>query len=72
MTCTYEIKIAPDKCQGHGRCAIVSPALFDIDESERGIVRRSSIDEDDAELLSTARTAARRCPEQAITVARSG
>lgn len=32
------LSIDPAKCQGHGRCSLVSPELFDVDDDGYGVV----------------------------------
>jgi ferredoxin len=60
------ISIDLDTCQGHGRCSLVAPELFDVDDDgkvlllEPGEVPTAS--ERDARLAST------NCPERAITI----
>ena len=55
-----------EKCQGHGRCYALSPALFDTDDEGYAVLK---LDGDlPAELEDDARIAADNCPEYAITV----
>ena len=55
-----------DKCQGHGRCYGLAPALFDTDDEGYAVLKVT--DEVPAELEDDARIAADNCPEYAITV----
>lgn len=54
------------RCQGHGRCVMLAPQLFDIDDDGIGEVL---VDPVPAEDLDDAREAALNCPESAITLA---
>ena len=55
-----------EKCQGHGRCYALSPALFDTDDEGYAVLK---LDGDlPAELEDDARIAADNCPEYAITL----
>jgi ferredoxin len=60
------VHIDTDRCQGHGRCYDIAPALFGEDENGYATLategRVSPDQADDAEL------AAANCPETAITV----
>jgi ferredoxin len=58
------VSIDATKCQGHGRCALASPDLFDMDDHGYGVV----LDPEpgphyDAELTAAIES----CPEQAIS-----
>ena len=52
-------------CEGHGRCAMLAPQVFDLDEEGRGMVR---FDQVPAEFEDDARLAVDNCPESAISV----
>jgi ferredoxin len=53
-----------DKCQGHGRCALEAPDLFDVDDLGKSVLLKSGeLSADEAELLNNAVLA---CPENAI------
>ena len=55
-----------DKCQGHSRCYMLAPELFDVDDEGYAVVRvDGSVP---AELERQARLAADNCPEFAISV----
>ena len=58
------LSIDPDKCQGHGRCALASPDLFDVDDDGFGVVLRP---EPGPEYDADIATAIGSCPEQAIS-----
>jgi ferredoxin len=61
------MRIAVDtaKCQGHGRCAIIAPDVFDVDDLGKSLVL---LEECPGELRAAAEEAALSCPETAITV----
>lgn len=58
--------IDPAKCQGHGRCVIIAPKYFDMDDGGFGVVCRAEVDEADR---SDVEEAVLSCPENAITIA---
>jgi ferredoxin len=51
------------RCQGHGRCALISPDLFEITDDGYGAVLDP---EPAADTKADAERAAGNCPEQAI------
>ncbi|HMG44332.1 MAG TPA: ferredoxin [Acidimicrobiales bacterium] len=51
-----KVRLDPDRCQGHGRCYTLAPALFSGD------------DEIPADQARRAESAAANCPEHAITL----
>jgi ferredoxin len=53
------------KCQGHGRCAIIAPDVFDVDDLGKSLVLLEQCPE---EFRAAAEEAAFSCPETAITV----
>ena len=60
------VQIDSDKCQGHGRCYDLAPAVFTDDEEGNGQVIGGGVvapaDEEDARL------AVANCPESAISI----
>ena len=57
-------------CQGHNRCYVLAPRLFDVDDEGYAILRlgdggTAELPED---LIDNARLAADNCPEFAIVV----
>ena len=54
-----------DKCQGHGRCALIAPDVFDVDDYGHGLVLVDDVAAADQEDV---REAVLCCPEQAISV----
>jgi ferredoxin len=60
------VSIDSEKCQGHGRCFSIAPALFDSDDLGQGSVIGDGTVPKDLEDL--ARLAEQNCPEYAITI----
>jgi ferredoxin len=58
------LSIDPQKCQGHGRCTLASPDLFDIDDAGYGVVL---VAEPGPEYDADIENAIGSCPEQAIS-----
>ena len=52
------------RCQGHGRCNLASPAIFDLDEEGFSVVRTPEVPDD---RLAEVQDAVANCPEQAIS-----
>jgi len=61
------MRVAVDeaKCQGHARCWMVCPQVFELNEEGHAVIVRSDVP---AELESAVLEAEGNCPEQAITV----
>ncbi|MEU5846319.1 ferredoxin [Saccharopolyspora shandongensis] len=59
-----KVQIDTAKCQGHGRCYSLAPALFDADEEGFGVVRPDT----PQTALEDARLAADNCPEFAVQI----
>ena len=59
------VGIDTSKCQGHGRCAIIAPDVFDVNDLGKGIVLAEPCGE---QFRAAAEEAAFSCPENAITV----
>jgi len=64
---SVELRVSIDtaRCQGHGRCAIVAPQVFDVDDLGQGKVLLDPCPE---EFRAAAEEAEFSCPETAITV----
>jgi ferredoxin len=61
-----KVSIDAERCQGHGRCFSLAPALFDSDEIGNGVViGDGSVS---ADLVDLARLAQSNCPEHAISI----
>ena len=58
-------RIDLDACQGHSRCALAYPEIFDVDDDAKAFVRVESIP---PEWKDKARIAVANCPERAISV----
>jgi ferredoxin len=59
------LTIDPDKCQGHGRCVLIAPVYFDMDDTGFGVVLRDDVDDSDRADIDEAVLS---CPEHAITL----
>lgn len=59
------VSIDGEKCQGHGRCALIAPEVFDVDDLGVGVVLVDSVSGDDRD---DAEEAALSCPESAIAL----
>ena len=60
------VAVDTDRCQGHGRCYVLAPELFEADEIGNG--REKAGGEVPAGLEDRARLAVANCPERAITL----
>ncbi|MBO3748577.1 ferredoxin [Streptosporangiaceae bacterium NEAU-GS5] len=60
------VRIDPERCQGHGRCYDLAPALFGEDEEGYGQVAGDGAVPPGR--LDDARRAAANCPERAIAL----
>jgi ferredoxin len=60
------LSIDSSRCQGHGRCALASSEVFDIDDDGYGVVIES---EPGPEHIADVKLAVDNCPERAITFA---
>ncbi|GAF47583.1 ferredoxin [Rhodococcus wratislaviensis] len=58
------LTIDTNRCQGHGRCCLISPELFDMTDDGLGIVL---VPEPGPEYAHAAELALDNCPESAIT-----
>jgi ferredoxin len=59
------ITLDADRCQGHGRCYVLAPDLFDADEFGHCVLL---VDEVPAGAEDDARTGVENCPEQALAL----
>jgi ferredoxin len=59
------IRLDADRCQGHGRCYVLAPDLFDADDFGHCVLL---VDEVPAGRLDGARSGVENCPEQALTL----
>ncbi len=53
-----------DRCQGHGRCALIAPEVFDVDDAGLGEVLVDPVPE---AAVADVREAVLSCPESAIS-----
>ena len=60
------IEFDRDKCQGHNRCYMLAPDLFDVDDEGYALLRDAGTVP--AELERQAQLAADNCPEFAVTL----
>jgi ferredoxin len=61
---TYRVAIAADRCQGHNRCCLVAPELFESDdEGNARVIGDGRVAE---ALLPKAKLAVANCPEHAV------
>ena len=63
---TLRVSIAGDRCQGHNRCCLVAPELFDSDDEGHATVRGDGVVPDG--LQQKARLAVANCPEHAVRI----
>ena len=58
------LSIDPERCQGHGRCALISPKLFDVDDVGLGVVLLPDPgSEDAADVSDSAETGSQASPD---------
>lgn len=61
-----QVRVNQEKCQGHNRCYMLAPELFDVDDM--GTAFEINDGEVPAELEDKARLALDNCPEYAIEI----
>jgi ferredoxin len=59
-----KIHVNPDKCQGHNRCYVLAPELFDVDDYGYATELNDGVVPD--ELVEKAQLAIANCPEHAV------
>jgi ferredoxin len=59
------IRLDADRCQGHGRCYVLAPDLFDADDYGHCVLL---VDEVPVGREDDARTGVDNCPEQALAL----
>jgi ferredoxin len=64
------VEVNPELCQGHNRCYVLAPELFDVDDYGNAVVIGDG--EVAPGLEDKARLAVGNCPEYAITIAAEG
>jgi len=63
-----KVQVNPAKCNGYGRCAKLSPDVFQLDEWGQSYVVEQYQEEVPPELHESATAAAKACPTDAIVV----
>lgn len=61
---TFSVVIDPERCQGHGKCMLDCPEVFDCDEDGYAVITVSAVGE---ELRVAVDRAVAGCPERAIS-----
>jgi len=65
-----KVHVDEERCEGHGRCYALAPAVFEPDDLGQGqVVGTGTVAPDEQD---RARLAAANCPEQAITIDEDG
>jgi ferredoxin len=59
-----DVSVDPAKCQGHARCNLIAPEVFDLDEGGYAVVIAEHVPEN---LEAAVRNAVANCPERAIS-----
>lgn len=59
-----EVVIDEERCQGHGRCALLCPSVFEFSEAGQGVVVQPEVPE---ALVPDVNQAIATCPERAIS-----
>ncbi|MER6113629.1 ferredoxin [Streptomyces hirsutus] len=54
------------RCQGHGRCALLAPDVFDVDDDGKVVVLLAEVGD---EHVAGVREAVTSCPESALELA---
>jgi ferredoxin len=60
------VHVDQEKCQGHNRCVVLAPALFEVDELGTAWVKGDGVVPPGQE--EAAQLAVDNCPEYAITI----
>ena len=60
-----QVRLDQERCQGHGRCYVLAPVVFECDVDGRGLVIAETVPR---VLAESARLGSDNCPEDAITV----
>lgn len=64
------VRVDREACQGHSRCYMLAPELFDVDD--RGLAFERGDGAVPPELEDKARLAVDNCPEYAVVIADDG
>ena len=60
-----QVRLDRERCQGHGRCYVLAPGVFESDGDGRGMVIAETVP---LVYQESARLGSDNCPEDAITV----
>lgn len=60
-----KVSVNDNLCQGHARCFVIEPQVFDLDDHGHAVTLAVDVD---ATLEGAVRDAAANCPERAITL----
>lgn len=60
-----QVRIDAQRCQGHGRCVLIAPQVFELDQAGLSHVSTDEVSDID---LADVREAVISCPEQAISL----
>lgn len=60
-----EVRVDSQRCQGHNRCIVICPEVFEADEYGYSLVKTPRVG---PELAEKVRSAEANCPENAISV----
>jgi ferredoxin len=60
-----KVDVDRERCQGHGRCYVLAPQVFEPDDDGYGFAIATEVA---AEFEDAARKGAGNCPEDAITI----
>lgn len=60
------VHVDPEKCQGHNRCYLQAPEIFDVDDLGNAFELNDGLVPEGLE--GKARSAAANCPEYAISI----
>ena len=66
MTATKQVVIDPEICQGHGKCYLFVPEVFEVADDYGHGRAFTTPDDEDAALVTRVDNAIRSCPEDAI------
>jgi ferredoxin len=59
------VSVDAERCQGHGRCTLLCPEVFDVDDEGHALVIQTEVPED---LRAGVERAVANCPENAISL----
>ncbi|HEX6030738.1 MAG TPA: ferredoxin [Tepidiformaceae bacterium] len=62
------VHVNPDMCEGHGKCEMTAPEVFELGDDDLSRVKLDPVPED---LREKVERAVRLCPRQAISVIES-